>query len=60
MQYLMLIMLVNASGNIDYKEPTVFYAKQACYEAQRVIKDMTPKNAVVTMITACVPRGGRD
>ena len=59
MQYLMLIMLVNASGNIDYKDPTVFYAKKACNEAQKVIKEMTPKNAAVTMITACVPRGGR-
>lgn len=60
MQYLMLVMLVNAAGNIDYKEPTVFYAKKACNDAQNVIKAMTPNNAAVTMITACVPRGRRD
>ncbi|HFL4765766.1 TPA: hypothetical protein ACG33R_001399 [Escherichia coli] len=57
MQYLMLIMLVNAAGNIDYKEPTVYYARNACYDAQKVIKEMTPKNATVTLVTACVPRG---
>ncbi len=57
MQYLMLIMLVNAAGNIDYKEPTVYYARNACYDAQEVIKKMTPKNATVTLVTACVPRG---
>ena len=57
MQYLMLIMLVNAAGNIDYKEPTVYYARKACYDAQKVIKEMTPKNATVTLVTACVPRG---
>ncbi|MHA8112838.1 hypothetical protein ACX122_06945 [Kosakonia cowanii] len=57
MQYLMLVMLVNAAGNIDYKEPTVYYARNACYDAQKVIKEMTPKNATVTLVTACVPRG---
>lgn len=57
MQYLMLIMLVNAAGNIDYKDPTVYYARNACYDAQKVIKEMTPKNANVTLVTACVPRG---
>lgn len=57
MQYLMLIMLVTASGDIEYRDPTVFYARQACFDAQKVIKEMTPKNAVVTLVTACVPRG---
>lgn len=57
MQYLMLVMLVNSAGNIDYKEPTVYYARNACYDAQKVIKEMTPKNATVTLVTACVPRG---
>lgn len=57
MQYLMLIMLVNAAGDIDYKEPTIYYAQRACFDAQKVIKEMTPKNAAVTLVTACVPRG---
>lgn len=57
MQYLMLMMLVSVTGSVDYKEPTPFYARQACYDAQKVIKEMTPRNAAVTIVTACVPRG---
>ena len=57
MQYLLLIMLTTASGNVDYKEPIVFYAKKACEDAQDIIKQMTPRNASVMITTACVKRG---
>lgn len=57
MQYLLLIMLTTASGNVDYKEPVVFYAKKSCEDAQDIIKQMTPRNATVMITTACVKRG---
>lgn len=57
MQWMLLVMLTTASGNVDYKDPVAFYAKRSCEIAQDTIVQMTPKNAAVTITTACVKRG---
>jgi hypothetical protein len=57
MQYLLFVIISTASGNIDYKEPVALYSKKACTEAQDMIVQMTPRNATVTITTACVKRG---
>lgn len=60
MQWLLLVMLVSANGHMEYHEPTVLYSKKACKDAQAVISQMAPQNAAVTVVTACVSRGGRE
>lgn len=57
MQWILFVMLVSATGDMKYQDPTVFYSKYACETAQHVIADMAPKNASTTVVTACVKRG---
>ena len=60
MQWILLVMLVSSNGNMEYQQPTIMYSKKACKDAQMVISQMAPNNATVTVITACVSRGGRE
>lgn len=55
-----MVMLVSASGDMQYQDPTIFYSKKSCKDAQFVIGGMAPGNATVTVVTACVSRGGKE
>lgn len=59
MQWVLLVITVYANGSMKYEPPTVFYSKRACVNAQTQLREMTPNNATVTLITNCVSRGGR-
>lgn len=57
MQWMLLVITVYANGGMKFHEPTAFYSKKACVNAQKQLKEMTPHNATVTLITNCVTRG---
>lgn len=59
MQFILIVLLAYPSGDvkINSENPPVFYSSGACKSAQEFLKVSTPRNASVTINTACLPRG---
>lgn len=60
MQWILLVMLVSANGDMQYKEPVVFYSKKACVNAMDALRTLVPRNATFSVVSQCVTRGGKE